>query len=132
MTLLVEQFHVERGTEHQLPLRFNIAPTQDIPVIRHSDQGRELAVLRWGLIPPWTKDPKKGSLLINARSDTVAEKPAFRCGFRDLLADAKEPSLEGRRIGGLSRVEDRRSLTQSNERVLNEVSRICHLGKAPV
>ena len=61
-----------------------------------------------------------------------AEKPAFRCGFRDLLADAEEPSLEGGRIGGLSRVEDRRSLPQSDERALNEVSRICYLGKAPV
>ena len=61
-----------------------------------------------------------------------AEKAAFACGFRDLPADAEEPSLEGGRIGGLSRVENRRRFPQGDKRVLNEVSRICHLGKALV
>jgi putative SOS response-associated peptidase YedK len=78
MTLLVDQFQIEIGTDQQMPLRFNVAPTQDIPIVRQTDDGRELAIVRWGLIPSWSKDPKSGPLLINARSDTVGEKPAFR------------------------------------------------------
>lgn len=68
------------GVDDAPPLlpRWNIAPTQDVGVIRLLDGRRRLDLLRWGLIPPWTKDPKKGPLLINARADTVAEKPAFR------------------------------------------------------
>ena len=59
--------------------RFNIAPTQDAPVVRAAKQGgREAAMLRWGLVPFWAKDLKIGSQMINARAETVAEKPAFR------------------------------------------------------
>jgi len=82
MTLLVDQFQLAIGTDHQLPLRFNVAPTQDIPIVRQTDAGRELAIVRWGLIPSWSKDPKSGPLLINARSETAAEKPAFRSAFK--------------------------------------------------
>ena len=62
--------------------RYNIAPTQDVVAIRHADAGRELAMLRWGLIPGWAKDPAIGSRMINARAETVAEKPSFRAAFR--------------------------------------------------
>ena len=65
--------------------RYNIAPTQEILVVRRSSDNnkREMALLRWGLIPHWTKDPKKmRSQLINARSETAAEKPSFRDAFR--------------------------------------------------
>jgi putative SOS response-associated peptidase YedK len=64
--------------------RYNIAPTQDIPVIRNSDTGggREFALLRWGLVPFWAKDPSIGNRMINARAETVAEKPAFRAAYR--------------------------------------------------
>ena len=67
-----------------LPPRFNIAPTQDIAVVRQpSNNGsRELALLRWGLIPAWAKDPAIGNRMINARAETVATKPAFRTAFR--------------------------------------------------
>ena len=59
--------------------RFNIAPTQDAPVIRAARDGtRELAMLRWGLVPFWAADPKVGTRMINARSEEAAEKPAFR------------------------------------------------------
>jgi putative SOS response-associated peptidase YedK len=59
--------------------RFNIAPTQEAPVVRAAkDGGREAAMLRWGLVPFWAKDLKIGSQMINARAETVAEKPAFR------------------------------------------------------
>jgi len=63
--------------------RFNIAPTQLAPVVRLEGDGqRQLAMLRWGLIPRWAKAPAIGSRMINARSETVAEKPAFRNAFR--------------------------------------------------
>lgn len=63
--------------------RFNIAPTQEAPVIRAQDAGvREAVMLRWGLVPSWAKDLKIGSQMINARSETLAEKPAFRNAFR--------------------------------------------------
>jgi len=64
--------------------RYNIAPTQDIPVLRlrADSEERELAVVRWGLIPSWAKDMKMGARLINARAETVHEKPSFRRAFR--------------------------------------------------
>lgn len=63
--------------------RYNGAPTQRFPVLRvGADGARELALMRWGLIPSWARDPKIGNSLINARAETVAEKPAFRAAFR--------------------------------------------------
>ncbi len=66
-----------------LPPRYNIAPSQEAPVV-HSDAagGRVLAPMRWGLIPSWAKEAKIGYRMINARAETVAEKPAFRSAFR--------------------------------------------------
>ena len=59
--------------------RFNIAPTQEAPVVRADAQGRrEMAVLRWGLVPFWAKDVKVGTSMINARCEGVEAKPAFR------------------------------------------------------
>jgi putative SOS response-associated peptidase YedK len=60
------------------PARYNVAPTQPIPVVRLDNGARHFALVRWGLIPSWVKDPKTFTLLINARAETVAEKPAFR------------------------------------------------------
>jgi putative SOS response-associated peptidase YedK len=59
--------------------RYNIAPTQTVVAVRQDEQGkgRELALMKWGLIPSWTKDRKIASSLINARADTVATKPSF-------------------------------------------------------
>jgi putative SOS response-associated peptidase YedK len=67
-----------------LPARFNIAPTQPVPAVRvrPDHDGREFALLRWGLIPGWADDPSIGNRIINARADTVATKPAFRKAFR--------------------------------------------------
>ena len=63
--------------------RYNIAPMQDVPVIRLSKAGeRELAQVRWGLVPRWAKDPSIGSKMINARSETLAEKPSFRTALK--------------------------------------------------
>jgi putative SOS response-associated peptidase YedK len=62
---------------------YNIAPTQTIPAIRQgADSRRQFQSLRWGLIPSWSKDMAIGARLINARAETVAEKPSFRSAFR--------------------------------------------------
>jgi putative SOS response-associated peptidase YedK len=68
----------------QLAARYNIAPTQAVAVIRYNVRSnhRELSLLRWGLIPSWAEDLKIGSRLINARSETVTRKPAFREAFK--------------------------------------------------
>jgi putative SOS response-associated peptidase YedK len=65
------------------PSRYNIAPTQQVAAIREKANGlREMDFLRWGLIPSWAKDKSVGNRMINARSETVAEKPAFRKAVR--------------------------------------------------
>lgn len=63
--------------------RYNIAPTQEVAVVRPAAVGgaRELAMLRWGLVPHWAKDISIGARMINARAETVADKPAFRDAF---------------------------------------------------
>ena len=69
--------------ENDLSPRFNIAPTQTVLAVRQTTAaGREPAWLRWGLIPSWAKDTKLAASLINARAETLAEKPAFRHAFR--------------------------------------------------
>jgi putative SOS response-associated peptidase YedK len=65
--------------------RYNIAPTQDAPVLRQRREPkgeRTLQMLRWGLIPSWAKDTKIAAKLINARAESIAEKPSFRSAFR--------------------------------------------------
>lgn len=63
--------------------RFNIAPTQTVPVVRKGSlEQRELAATRWGLIPSWAEDAKMGARMINARAETVAEKPSFRSAVK--------------------------------------------------
>src|SRR5207247_6124648 len=64
--------------------RYNIAPSQDVAVVRRlpDDLDRKLAMLRWGLIPAWAKDPAKARQPINAKAETVADLPSFRDAFR--------------------------------------------------
>lgn len=64
------------------PPRHNIAPTQPIPVVMVENGARRFRLMRWGLLPAWVKDPRNFSLLINARAETVCEKPAFKNAFR--------------------------------------------------
>jgi putative SOS response-associated peptidase YedK len=64
------------------PPRYNIAPTQPVPIVRSEAGRRRFRLVRWGLIPPWVKDPRTFSLLVNARSESVLEKPAFRAAVR--------------------------------------------------
>jgi putative SOS response-associated peptidase YedK len=64
------------------PPRYNVAPTQPIPTVMLVHGAKHFQLMRWGLIPNWAKDPAKIGLLINARSDTLSERPAFRNAIR--------------------------------------------------
>jgi putative SOS response-associated peptidase YedK len=79
--LLAEIFGLAEPAD--LPARFNIAPTQQVAVVRQLEEGgNRLDLVKWGLIPSWAKDPSIGSRMINARSETLEEKPAFRAAFK--------------------------------------------------
>ena len=82
---LLEEFRVQRDrVAEPLAPDYNVAPTKPVYSVltRHQDGGaRELRVVRWGLVPSWAKDVSIGSRLINARAETVGEKPAFRRAF---------------------------------------------------
>jgi len=60
------------------PPRYNVAPTQPIPIVRVTQGKRQSALVRWGLLPSWVKDPKAFTLVVNARGESVLDKPAFR------------------------------------------------------
>lgn len=81
--LLVEEFGLDAAPA--LTPRFNIAPTQNVPVIRAALDNatqRQCSLMRWGLVPSWADDPAIGNRMINARSETVAVKPAYRAAFQ--------------------------------------------------
>jgi putative SOS response-associated peptidase YedK len=66
-------------SEHpNFPARYNVAPTQPVPVVILENGARQFRLMRWGFLPSWVKDPGKFALVINARSETVLEKPSFR------------------------------------------------------
>ncbi len=109
---LTEIFQLLREPENRP--RYNIAPTQPVVVVVNDDGFREARPMRWGLIPSWSKDEKIGARLINARSETVAEKPSFRAAFKrrrclipadgfyewkKLSAKAKQPYFIGMKNG---------------------------------
>lgn len=75
--------HFDLVEELEFAPRFNVAPTQNIPVVRVRDMevGREASMLRWGLVPFWADDPSIGNRMINARAETVHEKNAYRVPF---------------------------------------------------
>jgi hypothetical protein len=77
--IVEEYFDTASGEEDWSP-RYNVAPTQPVPVVRQHPQEpvRELSLMRWGLIPSWSKDSSVAASMINARSETAATKPAFR------------------------------------------------------
>ena len=89
--VLAEEFQLEAIPDFEP--RYNVAPSQWVACVRVGSQvqKREAATLRWGLIPSWAKDPAIGMKLINARAETVAEKPSFQKPFRErrclVLAD---------------------------------------------
>ena len=86
---LVEEFEVSHLPEQVLPTSYNVAPTDSVYAVMErtprdepeAAPQRQLRTVRWGLVPSWAKDPKIGSRMINARVETVADKPAFRKAF---------------------------------------------------
>lgn len=112
---IAEAFDLDPASLPELPARYNIAPTQQVAVVRRSDGTgpRELAAARWGLVPRWVDDPSDWPTLINARSETAAEKPAFREAFRRrrCLVPASNfyewTGRRGQRIPHCIRVDDR-------------------------
>jgi putative SOS response-associated peptidase YedK len=101
--------------EAVFPPRYNIAPSQPVAIVRNTPQGgREMALVRWGLIPGWIKDPRAFKMLINARAESAADKPSFRAAMRHRrclvpadgfyewkgAAGAKRPHLVKPRAGG--------------------------------
>ena len=86
LTVTAETLAREFGCEppERLAPRYNIAPSQPVLAIRERDVrgGREAVLLLWGLVPSWAKDAAMGSRMINARAETLAEKPSFRASFR--------------------------------------------------
>jgi putative SOS response-associated peptidase YedK len=80
---IAEQFSLLEVPD--LQPRFNIAPSQPVPVVRIDPQQaarRQLVFLHWGLVPSWADDPKIGNRMINARAETAADKPSFRTALR--------------------------------------------------
>lgn len=78
---LAAAFHLEAPPPADLTPRYNIAPTQMVAAVPNAAP-RHVEWYRWGLVPAWAKDPAIGSSLINARAETVAEKPSFRAAFK--------------------------------------------------
>lgn len=80
----VDAFAIDLGLDvlEGMTPRYNVAPSQPVPAIRAEDGHRALRLLRWGLIPAWARDKGFGYKCINARAETVADKPAFRSAFR--------------------------------------------------
>ncbi len=76
---LAERFNLQRV--QRLSSHYNIAPSQMTPMVRDTGQGRELVLLKWGLIPSWAKDTTIGVKLINARAETLADKPALKVPY---------------------------------------------------
>ena len=87
---LVEEFEIDKVTEQHLDADYNVAPTKDVYAVLErtprdapakAPAERRLTVVRWGLVPSWAKDAKIGNRMINARMETLAEKPAFKRAF---------------------------------------------------
>ncbi len=79
---LASYFRVEEPPEEALPPSYNVAPTDPVYAVLDRHEKRQLRVVRWGLIPSWAKEAKVGARFINARRETVRDKPAFRAAFQ--------------------------------------------------
>ena len=79
---LVAPYRIHDDTPQNTRARYNVSPTQDVPIVRIGDRGREIASCSWGLVPFWAKDTKIAFKTINARAETIAEKPSFRAAFK--------------------------------------------------
>ena len=79
---LAAHFAVDEPPQDELVPSYNVAPTDPVPVVLERSGVRRLKVVRWGLVPSWAKDAKGAARLINARSETIADKPAFRAAYQ--------------------------------------------------
>lgn len=79
---LAGYFDVEEPPEEELAPSYNVAPTDPVYAVLQRSTGRLLKVCRWGLVPSWATDPKVGARFINARQETLADKPAFRAAYQ--------------------------------------------------
>jgi putative SOS response-associated peptidase YedK len=79
---IAEWFEAEQLPAVELPRRYNVAPTNEVYIVRDEDGTRSVATASWGLIPSWSKNASHASRMINARAETVASKPAYRSAFR--------------------------------------------------
>jgi len=115
---LAAELALDPGIVLDLEPRWNIAPTQEVPILL-KDAGIRMALFRWGLVPPWAKDPTVGSRLINARSETLSERASFRDALRErrclVLADGFyewQPGAPGRpKVPHYIRLKSRRPFT---------------------
>ena len=78
---LAERFQIESEPTSYEP-KYNIAPGQNVPVIIKDEDKRKCVIMRWGLVPQWSNDPLIGFQMINARAETVAQKPDFKNSLR--------------------------------------------------
>ena len=77
-----EAFNLEHTEPLGLKVRYNITPSQQIPITRDTETSREMVMAQWSLVPSWSKEPKTKYSTINARIETVAEKPTYRTPFK--------------------------------------------------
>jgi putative SOS response-associated peptidase YedK len=113
ITKVMEAFNVEM-TDMEITPRYNIAPTQTVPIVVNRGNGNRLELARWGLIPRWAKNPGIGSRMINARAETLQEKRAFKGLLRSnrcvAVADGfyEWKKEGGRKVPMYVRLKDRR------------------------
>lgn len=105
------------GEQPNFPPRYNIAPTQPVPVVRLENGARQFVLMRWGFIPGWVKDPKAFPLVINIRGEGAREKPSFRAAFirRRCLMPA-DGFYEWHRMGPGRQAENRAYLFRRPDR----------------
>src|SRR6185436_5215370 len=101
---ILAEFEAEGRPEYQWSPNIDVRPTTQIPIIRRKNGHRELTPVRWGLVPPWEPEPKTKFSTINARAETVAEKPTYRSAFKKkrclIVADGYD---EWKVVGGRRR-----------------------------
>ena len=86
---------MEYPRDFSFPKRYNIAPSQEVPVIIRNEDRNEAKLMKWGLVPSWAPDPSMGQRMINARSETLLEKPSFRQAVQDGASFPLTGSMNG-------------------------------------
>lgn len=79
--MIIRKYNIQKRPAFTFTARYNIAPSQEVPIVLR-DTTNQIELMKWGLIPFWTKDPDIGTRLINARAETLAEKPSFRSSLK--------------------------------------------------